>query len=264
MSIDRLASLVARLAADAGAREALMRDPEHLQQTLNAPQKLVRAMRDADRFFVTEKPILDGGPRGPVKPLPPTRAVALARSLVAEGASLANTLVASADTGTLLSGPNTGTHSDTANGSMTLTDTFTQTATPIGPAPAPGIPSGPPSPATPSPFAPSPFALPPSFQPSQPAQSPQLPPSSEVPWPVGPTPGGPEPAIPAAPTHVCPAVPTPAPGVSPAFPQVAIPYALNASGCGCEASIVALVALVSSTAATAITAIATISRSSKR
>ena len=119
----------------------LQHDPETLGRTLGLAPQHVSALRTADRFFETEKPILD-------------------RPLTAAAASVADTafqhpppttpLTVSTDTGTLLTGPSTGTY--TISSSATTTATTTGQQPPVPRAPAPG--HVPPAPAGPSPVGP--------------------------------------------------------------------------------------------------------------
>jgi hypothetical protein len=234
MVVEHVAELVRTIARESGASRALRADPERLGARLGLDRAEVAALRSADRFFRTEKPILD-------LPRPPRPFVAPPEQRARAVAAAAASIAVSADTGTLLPGPDTGTLTDSglpATASLTVGPPQAPAVPPIVPQtpfpmPAPGV--------GPMPMAPAPFMP---QVPGQPA-APLLP---GIPYPApfaGPAPGvfpGPAPSFPAAP-----------PGM-PALPP----------GCCCEAAVVALVGLVSTTAQAAHTAIVAISAQARQ
>jgi hypothetical protein len=235
VALEKVAALVKGLARDRGAPDALRTDPARLVAKYRLTAGNHRALASADRFFKTEQPIVP-------KPTPPrrlkTRAVPAPR---------AGTMTASADTGTLLPGPNTGTY--TSTGTISITS-LPQPPAPAAPAPGvapttPAAPSAPmlpiPGPAGPAPpyWVPSPYPTP--YPTPYPAPCP-MPYPTPYATPVGPAPG----AWPTA---------QPLPYLAPQMPFAAM---LQNKNCCCESAVVAMTAVVSAAAQAAITAITAI------
>jgi hypothetical protein len=214
--------LVAAAAHERQLVELLRHDPEQVARRMGLGPESLAALRSADRFFETEKPILDApAAKAAVEP----RARVLATVL--ETPPAPTPLTVSSDTGTLLSGPWTGAYT------LTSSATATVTATPSPTAPAP----------SPSPVAPSPGPQGP--RPPTPAPAPA------APMPGIPVPGGPGPGI------AVPAVPVPGVPV-PAVPVTLPPCAHRCGACrtAAVAAIVAEVAVTAQTAMVALTALA--------
>ncbi len=267
MGLKSVADLVRGLSRDEDAIAALRHDPSGLAARFGLKPAARDALGDADRFFRTEKPILQRAvaqaaqrPRTQARPGPTGQAVR------AKMAAVAAPLAASSDTGTLLPGPNTGTFVDSGGTATVGPPSPVPTPAPaVAPTPAPG--------AGPTP-APAPIAQPvPSPAPTTPAPSPfgpatpQILPATPIP---GPAPGWPVPVQPwqppPTPQSVTPApfAPSPAQWLPPVQPQpcppppfhVPVPnQGMGAQCCGCETSVVAMVAMVNTTAQTAIAAI---------
>ncbi len=226
--------LIGKASRSPDAVALLQHDPEMLGETLGLDPQQVAALRSADRFFETEKPILD-------RP----QAIEAAADSVAIAAALqqpppTTPLTVSTDTGTLLTGPNTGTY--------TLSSSATTTGTTSGQPPT-----------TPRPPAPGPVATP---APAAPIPAGPLGPVGPM-GPVAPAPGGPVPGIPNIRPGTVPTAPTthapagagghPLPGVAPCGCRCAGQSGGNHGVC--HAAIVANVANVAAVAITAITAI---------
>ncbi len=238
----RIRDVVAAVVASDAALRDLREDPVAFGRALNLTREHVTALRSADRFFEKEQPITDRS--GPVaaQPRVATRAFGPA-PLSVTGVTV------TADSGTLLTGPVTGTY--------TIISSASATATPV-----PGIPpGGPMGPGTPSgpvgPVAPA--------GPQGPA-GPLGPvtPSGPV-WPAGPMGPG-TPMWPGSPVAPCgPAAPAgPAGPGEPCGPGLAgAPFTHGCAHGACEAAIVAIVANVSATANAAITAIVAIAQQHK-
>jgi hypothetical protein len=257
MASKNVVNLVRSLAHDSASSRLLRVDPEQLAVRHRLGPPAVAALRDVDRFFESEKPILQQSVRRraaaiPAPPRPPLRDLTLNQALSA-----------SSDTGTLLPGPNTGTFSATSSGSGTaLAPALPVPAAPAPAAPlAPAMPAAPLAPATAPPWPPYPPAAPiPAAQPipAAPATPFVAPvPSAPLPYPFSPgwaPAGGPTPTLP-------PAIFAPAGGWP--LPAPTMPAASGQNGCGCEAAVVAIMGLVSATAQTSITAIAAIAAKSR-
>lgn len=233
MATRKVADLVRGLAQEPDVARALRTDALALTRRFGLSPGDRAALGDADRFFKTEQPITTAVK--PARAAAPVAADAAPRLVPAAGVrgplprpvGLAAAFTASADTGTLLPGPDTGTFSDPLTG--------TAPATPApgpapAPAPAPGVPAAP----GPAPSAPA--------------------------VPAGPAPGSPGPAIPGWP----PGWPQPVPGPWPAQggpARVALPCG-NPAQCNQEA-IVAIVAMANATSQTAIAAITALANRKK-
>jgi hypothetical protein len=225
--VQHLRDVIAAVVGNDAVLHDLRHDPSAFARALNLSSEHVAALRSADRFFETEKPIPDPPPTaGVVTPRPPASVRAFLQA-----PPPATGLTVTADSGTLLPGPTTGTY--TIISSATATEVGTRPPAPAAPtAPAgkpsvPGVPFTPQLPSTPS--AP--------VTPRQPAV------------PV-------VPVVPSAPQ--VPAAPTGQPGPCPQVPQpVQIGFGAHS---GCETAIVAIVANVSTTANTAIAAITAIAQ----
>ncbi len=260
MGLKSVSDLVRGLSRDEDAIATLRHDPSALAARFGLKPAARDALGDADRFFQTEKPILQRAAAQTVqRPKTQERQAVHARL-----AAVAPPLAASSDTGTLLPGPNTGTFVDSGG---------TATVGPPSPVPTPAPAPGPtPSPAPitqpfPAP-APAPIAQP---VPAPAPPTPTLPIQPATP-PIGPAPGWPVPAQPwlPPPTPQAPVMPTPyapapwppAPAMQPQPcppPPVHVPIPAQGMGaqcCGCETSVVAMVAMVNTTAQTALAAIA--------
>jgi len=224
--------LVDTLARDRAALHGLRHDPAALARSLNLSAAQADALRSADAFFKTEKPILDSPLQ--VSPTVGSQRIATAARFAAPAAP-APGLAASADTGTLLPGPDTGTY--------TISSSATATATVVVPPPAPAGPPPPAAPAVPGiPGVPGVPGIP--GMPATP-QAPVLPgyPAAPV---TPPTP------TPAPPAPVAPCQPSP-PGARTEAP-VCLPGS-HPHQCGCQVAIAAQVANLATTAAAAIAAI---------
>lgn len=220
--MDPVRRLIAAVSHDPAALAQLRHDSESLASALDLPAAHSDALRSADRFFDTEKPILDQPVVRSAKALAPPVAQAFTEAAPSDLA-----ITASADTGTLLPGPDTGTYT------ITSSATATSTASPVTPgspgAPAPGGPAAPSGPGV-TPLAP--------VQPATPA------------GPLAPF----GPAMPA----------TPSPGAFPAglwtpsAPSVPCGTGGQPCTCGDAAAITAVVSAVATTANTALAAITAI------
>jgi hypothetical protein len=245
MALERVATVVRTVARDGAAARALRADPEQLARRLGLGPQGASALRSADRFFRSEKPILERA-----APLQPFVAPPAQRATVR---LLAASIVASADTGTLLPGPNTGSLTDSGRSATAGQPGTPPPAVPAAPppAPAPALPPAPAAPAMPAPAPGMPAPIGPApFQPAQPqAPFPALPGfPAPAPGPAFP-PFGPSPQTLPCPSP--PPFPQPGPVQPPAMPGLAMP-----PGCGCcAATVLALVGVVSTTAQTAQTAI---------
>lgn len=210
--------LVAAAAHERQLVELLRHDPEQVARRMGLSPESLAALRSADRFFETEKPILDApAGRAAVEP----RARVLTTALDPPPAP--TPLTVSSDTGTLLSGPWTGAYTLTSSATATMTGV----ASPTTPAPSP------------SPTAPAP---------GSPTSTPQVP----APAPAAPVPGIPAPAVP-LPGIAVPAVPVPGVPV-PAVPVTRAPCEHRRGACS-TAAVAAIVADVAVTAQTAIVAL---------
>jgi hypothetical protein len=229
---ETITQLVRSLAGDVSRSGQLREDPLGLAAHHGLGPPGVAALTDVDRFFQTEKPILQAS----VRPVP--RALGLPpQAFIPLEPGTKSTLVASSDTGTLLPGPNTGSFSATGTVSHTVLAPAPATPAPNGPV-VPGRPTGPGIPSGPG--GPGPVLGP-------------IPPAGPIPIPPSPfVPGGP--------------FQGPAPygqGPDAAGPgAMTIPAAC--AGCGCEAAVVAINALVAATAQASLTAIAAIAAQSRR
>jgi hypothetical protein len=253
MAFETITQLVRSLAGDGSRSGQLREDPLGLAARHGLGPRGVAALTGVDRFFQTEKPILQASVRRVARVFSPPPQV-----LIPVEPGTKSTLVASSDTGTLLPGPNTGSFSATGTVSHTVLAPAPATPGPKGPAaPGPAVPGGPIAPGIPSgPTGPVPFAPGPMM------------PGGPSPWgpipPAGPIPMGPSPYGPGG-----PGVPGPFPSPSPSGPEGPSPYgpgALTAAcaGCGCEAAVVAINALVAATSQASLTAIAAIAAQSRR
>lgn len=216
--MQRVRDLVSAVVASEAALEDLRHDPAALARTLNLSSENILALRSADRFFETERPIVDR-----VGPVAPIRALATISVRAFPAAPPPTTgITVSADSGTLQPGPTSGTYTIVSSATATSTPV---TVTPPGPYPsAPGVP-GPGAPGVPSlPGFPSTPAVP-------------LAPSG----PIGP-------GIPSVPAAPCP------PGTEAIFPPGCRTY----GGCETAAivAVVANVTATANVAVTAIAAIA--------
>ena len=214
-------SLVKGLARDGESSRLLRADPERLaaKHRLGAPA--VAALNDADRFFKTEKPILQ---RAKALPLPPR--------LSAAPLQVRTFVAASSDTGTLLPGPDTGTYSATNSGTGTV----------LAPAlPAPSVPASPAAPLAPAaPIAPAmPWSPAPAIAPASPLLITPLPGMPQI------APGG---------------RPSTGQLEQPPWAAALAAAGLPAgpANCSCTAAIVAITGLVSATTQASLTAIAAI------
>ncbi len=117
---EKVAALVKGLSRDADSVRSLRSNPPKLVKQYRLTSAHREALADVDRFFKTEQPIVPT-PSPPRVPAVRQRIQVLPR---------AGTLSASADTGTLLPGPNTGTYTNTG--------TISITAMPLPPAAASG------------------------------------------------------------------------------------------------------------------------------
>ena len=227
----KVQELIAAVTHDNAALQSLRFDPGALGLSLNLDLHHMQALDSAGQFFATEKPILDRAP----SPGPAPRSVAVpSAGLIPLGLNL----VASADTGSLYTGPTTGTY--TISSSATVTARVVSPCPPAAPpAPPPASPPGPLPPVTPvgPPMAPSP-----PFPPPSPAAPLPCPPVAPLPCPPG-IPAGP--ICPCSPSFSCP-VPPQAPAVS--------------GHCCCATAITAIVADISVTASTAMAALSALAR----
>jgi hypothetical protein len=234
MPLNAIATLVAGLSRDAGDVQTLRSDPAALATQYGLGGQSVRALTSADRFFKTEKPIMQRSPIAAAA-VRTTPQVAVGAQRMAAKAPLA----ASADTGTLLPGPNTGTF--TASGG-----TASGSATGISPSP---------SPTSPAPGAqPGPAIAPaPRTSPQPPVPGPMVAPQRYPTTPTGPV------HIPWPPAGIpSPLPPAPAYAPTSALPQLPRHPGTGQCCCSCEASVVAITAMVNATAQAALTAITAI------
>ena len=224
MSIDRVADLVAHLATDASARRDFVRQPEIVAAEHGLDPSAVDALRSADAFFSTGAP---SAAYDFTRPSAASAATMIETPFVVDKSG--DGLVVTADTGTLLPGPD----NDPAGDMLSSTTTGVPTV-PRVPA-TPRVPASPTAPATPT--APSTPAVP---------RTPAVP---TVPV---------HPAVPGSPVQ--PVAPSPGPG--PGTPVAEVPGIALPTGCGscCEVAVVGAVSMVSSTAMTALTALAAIAR----
>lgn len=232
----KIQDLVAAVACDDSALRSLRLDPDALAQSVGLGPEHVAALWSAERFFASEGPILD---RPAVTPF---HAAAARPGLRAIRSPLASELTATADTGTLHTGPTSGTYTISSSAS------FPETSPPV-PAPQP-----PPAPGTPSPVAPPSPATPP---------APATPPGPAQPAPTAPV----APSAPGSPVYPAPGqLPTPgdakppgAPVAGPPESPVPAPVPVGPHVC-CQAAIAAMVAEVGSTASTALVALTALAR----
>lgn len=233
----RIQELVAAVAGDDSTLQNLRFDPARLARSLSLGPEHLAALHSAERFFASERPILDGPdttpappPTGPVRPralLP----IPLPRQ----------ELVATPDSGTLHTGPTTGT--STISSSAHFAEAVVVPGSPRSPSPTtPRGPAGPSVPVAPLPPRPHP--------------APGAPVSPVAP--VSPAPGQPS-----APRRFpSPGVPSPSgepfTGPPELMPQAPGPAA-DHHAC-CHAAITAMVATVGTTADTALVALTAIAR----
>jgi hypothetical protein len=239
--VRRVRELVTAVSRDDSALRNLRFDPGALARSLNLGAGHLAALHSAERFFEAESPILDRPASDPAVPRLGNPAEA---GFAAAPPSLAG-LVASAETGALLTGPTTGTY------------TISSSATATGTAAAPPPPPAPPGPVTPPPPITPPPVTPPPITPPVPPPPVTPPPVTAVPPPF-PCP----PVTPAGPPPV-PAMPCPPPA-GPALPPCpadlpALAASLSGHVC-CPVAITAMVAEVSATADAAIAALAALAR----
>ena len=258
--------LVEAVAHDQSALEDLRSDPATLAHSLNLSAGHLAALRSAERFFDTEAPIPDRSGGTPTSASPKRRETAV----FTPDPGIASPLVASADTGTLLTGPLTGTFTIFSSATAAA-DTVAApvpapqpSGTPAGGVPsAPATPGGPVTPGGPTtpggtttPTAPVFPAGP--VTPAGPA-SPSAPAAGPTPA-LGaapcPSPAWPFPGAPVAPTQAAPAgqsypeppvceVPAPAPPArSHVCCQVAVAAMVADVGATADAAMAALTALV--------------------
>jgi hypothetical protein len=250
--VRRIRDLVAAVEADDSACHSLRFDPAALARSLDLNSGHLAALHSAERFFVSESPIVERPAETPIKA---TAEHALVRRSIAIS-SPAPELTATADTGTLHTGPTHGTY--TISSSAAFPDAVTPTPGPQRP-PGPTQAAGSPSPVTPPPVQPGPAQQRP-VAPGYPVPG-QLPPPG---WVVPPAPGRvPPPAVLQPPSsRQPPSVPRPA-GECPARPpEVTSPLpgqAANHHAC-CHAATVAIVGQASATAITAQVALTAIRR----
>jgi hypothetical protein len=245
--------VIASAAGDPEAVALLQHDPEGLGRRLGLSPVHVDAMRTADRFFRTEKPILDR----PVAAAVPGLGARAVRTAL-EQPPLTTPVAVSSDTGTLLTGPTSGTYT------VTSSATATSTASGVPVTPPPPVPATTPQPPAPRPPAPRPPAPrppgPPVPAPQPPIPAPPIPqaPVLTAPIPTAPTPGVPPSGVlvPGAPLPTAPAT---------GLGDLASPDAsltgqpcTNAGDPCCTAAIAAVVANVAVTAQTAIVALSAI------
>ena len=225
--------VVTAVVASDAALQDLRHDPAALARTLNLSGEHVAALHSADRFFETENAIADRpGPIAPARPAGPASA-----RVFAVAPPPATGVTVSADSGTLLPGPTSGTYTIVSSASATSTP-----VTGMHPGRPPAVPG---VPGVPAPGVPS-------VPPGRPPSVPGIPSVPRVPSaPMGPVP----PSKPSAP--VVPSAPSCPPGSETAF------QAACGVHCGCEAAIVAVVASVSATANVAITALTAIAKQHK-
>jgi len=242
--VRRIQELVAAVAGDDSTLQNLRFDPASLARSLSLDPEHLAALHSAERFFASEKPILNDPTTTPTPaPTVPVRARAILPI-----PSLGQELVATADTGTLHTGPTSGTYTISSSAAFAGTVPVPGPPRPSPPTPpggpagpsAPGGPAGPSAPVTPLPPHPAPGA-----------------PVSPV-APVGPAPGQPS-------TPSCP----PSPGVlrPPGGPSAGPPErtpqapgpAADHHAC-CHAAITAMVTAVGATADTALVALTAIAR----
>jgi hypothetical protein len=156
--MDTVRRVIGTLVRETDATDLLRHRPEEIVRRLGLGPNTVEAFRTADRFFPIEKPILDQ----PRTLTTGVQAVPTA-SQTFRAIVLPTPVSVSADTGTLLPGPTTGTY--TISSSATATATLAPTVprppvTPRPPTPAPRVPV----PQAPSPQpTPQPGAVPPSL-----------------------------------------------------------------------------------------------------
>ena len=248
MAFETITQLVRSLAGGESRSDQLREDPVGLAARHGLGPPGVAALVDVDRFFQTEKPILQASVRTAARALSPPP-----RLLIPVEPGTKSTLIASSDTGTLLPGPNTGSFSATGTVSHTV----------LAPAPAgPAAPTGPSAPGGPiSPSAPTGPAGPVPFAPGGPGPRGPIPPAGPSPMAPSPfAPGGPGPQGP--PPPLGPQGPIPY-GWGPG-PAGAMMAQTASAGCGCEAAVVAINALVAATSQASLTAIAAIAAQSRR
>lgn len=237
MALERIANVVRTIARDGAAARALSADPEQLASRLGLGRQDVAALRSADRFFRSEKPILDSAPSPRPFVAPPGQRATVRM--------LAASIVASADTGTLLPGPNTGT--------LTNSGYSASAVSPAMPAPAPAPPPVPPETPAPAPRMPAPM------QPAPLHPAPMQPAPMQPVLPRAPAPGMPFCPAPARGPMVPPSGPAPGPLPYPmpaaTLFQPTMPVMEMPASCCCNAAVLALVGVVATTAQTAQTAI---------
>jgi hypothetical protein len=238
--------LVAAVAGDDSMLQNLRFDPAGLARSLSLGPEHLAALRSAERFFASERPILDGPP---TTPAPPPTGRALPRAILPVPPS-AQALVATLDTGTLHTGPTTGTY--TISSSAHFSDAVVVPGPPRPPPPttppSPGLPPSPRGPAVPSaPVTP----LPPRPHPAPGA------PVSPI-TPVSPAPGQP-PVLSCPPS---PGVPRPCGEPTTGPPELTLQASGPAAGhhACCHTAITAMVAQVGTTADTALVALTAIAR----
>lgn len=218
-----ISDLVARLAQDPAAVDALRHDPEALSRSLNLDATHVTALRTVDTFSASDQPVLD---HVAMRKSSTSAGVADPVAVITPVSIGVGSIDISGDTGTLRTGPTTGT--------FAMAETCGDEL--VGPAsPSPSVPMMPPS--TPPP---RPGWTPPSVPGAGPGVAPATPTvllSPVLPCPP-PAPAGPWPPISSQP-QPCPATP---------FTCDAGPAAISA--------IVGISATTAQTAITAITAIA--------
>ena len=112
--VRKVRELVAAVTRDDAALHNLRFDPAVLARTVGLDARQLSALHSAERFFATEKPIPDAAAGVPV-PAPPPPPVPGPLEF------LAASLAASADTGTLLTGPTSGTYTVSSSATATAT-----------------------------------------------------------------------------------------------------------------------------------------------
>jgi len=244
--VRRIQELVAAVAGDDSTLQNLRFDPASLARSLSLGPEHLAALQSAERFFASEKPILDGPA---TMPTPPPTGAALARAILPIPPS-GQELVAAADTGSLHTGPTTGTY--TISSSAHFADTVVVPGPPRPPPPTtpggPGVPSAPGGPGVPSaPVTP----LPP-----RPPTAPGGPVSPVTP--VSPVPG--QPAAPSCPPSPGVFRPPGEPCAGPPEPTPQAPGLVPGHRACCHAAITAMVSTVGTTADTALVALTAIAR----
>lgn len=227
----RIQELVAAVAGDDSTLQNLRFDPASLARSLSLDPEHLAALHSAERFFASEKPILNDPATTPT----PAPAGPGPARVILPIPSLGQELVATADTGTLHTGPTSGTY--TISSSAAFAETVPVPGPPRpSPPTTPGGPAGPSAPVTPLPPRPHP--------------APGAPVSPVAP--VCPVPGQPS-------TPSCP----PSPGGPSAGPPERTPQppgpAADHHAC-CHAAITAMVTMVGTTADTALVALTAIAR----